>query len=367
MTVELVTIRDVELAAVGDWPTEKGWGRFTADDLAAMAVHAARTEGFTPRIKLGHGASGIGAVPAWGRVENVRVEGDKLLGDLTHVPSTLAAVMPSALPGRSIEAVRGRKDTDGSTIPMVMTGLALLGVEEPAISSLADLHAVMVGETDLVIHAAASLAGLTVDEFQQRHLGVVDSRGETTTNSTKDTRVSDDTKKADEKAAADKAAEEKAAADAAATKAADEKAAKDAEAKKADDEAKAAEAAKADEKAVKLPEGVVPIDAKVLKQMQDQIASLTASHEEQVAASRTSYIEDAIGAGKFAPAQRDQYTALLDAAPDATKALIDAMPTQVVPVHAERGHQGDADGVSSDELTPDELAAYEARYGKNEA
>jgi len=352
VTVKLVKIPNVELAAVGDWPTEKGWGRFTHDDLESMATHASRTEsGFSPRIKLGHGASGIGAVPAYGRVENVRVEGDKLIGDLTHVPEPLASVMPSALPGRSIEAVRGRKAQDGSTIPMVMTALALLGVEEPAIDSLADLHATMVGETELVIHAAASLAGLSVDEFQKLAAGAVDSPGERT--ATEDEIVPDENDKPEEETAPDAATEEAPAAEDTdeATEAAPES-----------DETANDEAAPA---AVKLPEGVVPIDSKRLAAMEEQIATLLAAQEEQIAASRDSYLDDAISAGKFAPAQRAQYADLLEKAPETTRALIDAMPSSI-PVHAERGHMGDADGVSTD-LTPEEQAAYEARYGKNEA
>lgn len=344
MPVEMVTIPNVELAAVGTWPTAQGNGRMTLEDLQSMAEHATDPRvGFRPRVKIGHGNTGPGAAPAWGRVENVRVEGDKLLGDLTHVPKKLAEIRPIAFPGVSVEFVRNRRTEDGRTVKAALKAAALLGTEEPAVAAIADastvddLHRVMVGEDELVVHAAATLAGMTVEEF----VTVGDSAGDEQ-HATEDEIVPDENPTPSETPGETPAVQPSETPAAPTTTPA-------APAAPSGDPAPS-ETPAPTESVAGLPEGVIPVDKAVWEDTQKRLKALEEQAEEQVAASRDTYLDDAINAGKFAPAQRDTYADLLERAPDTTRALIDAMPEQQVPVHAERGHAGSPDEASSDEF-----------------
>lgn len=152
-------IPDVEICHVGEnWPvmadgTEDG--TFTPEDLAAAVAAQDDPSVRTPVIKFGHTAAAAGkltlgdAAPVWGRATNLRLadEGMTLVADFEGVPVWLAEILPSAYPSRSIEAKRNTMSDIGHTHDLVITGVALLGVELPAISTLADVQAVWSART----------------------------------------------------------------------------------------------------------------------------------------------------------------------------------------------------------------------------
>ncbi len=163
----LTVIPGVELLEVGiNWPlmsdgTEDG--TFTPDDLAAAVAAAAGDPSVrAPVVKFGHTAAldplGDGA-PVWGRATNLRLanEGMTLVCDLAGVPSWLADVMASAWPSRSIEGRRNVTSETGKAHGLVIDAVALLGVELPAISTLAEVRAVWAART-------AESANVTVKE-----------------------------------------------------------------------------------------------------------------------------------------------------------------------------------------------------------
>jgi hypothetical protein len=143
----LVTIPDVELVAVGTWHSITGETTFTYDDLAE-AVSALDCPGVrNPVIKLGHDeedGSGIrwDGEPAVGWIANMQLSGNgaKINGDLTGMPAWLASVLPSAYPDRSIEMYRPFKCQIGHSHPAVITAVALLGVNHPAVGVLRSLQ-----------------------------------------------------------------------------------------------------------------------------------------------------------------------------------------------------------------------------------
>src|SRR4051812_45213416 len=92
-------------------------------------------------VKLGHTDPRFDGEPAVGRLDNLRMDasGDVLLADLVGVPAPLAAILNSAYPSRSVEAVVGVLTASGDRYGLVVTGLALLGETAPAIQSLADV------------------------------------------------------------------------------------------------------------------------------------------------------------------------------------------------------------------------------------
>jgi hypothetical protein len=74
-------------------------------------------------------------------VTNLRVTdgGNTLVGDFTDIPGWLSHILPETWPQRSIEASLDYSD-NGRTWPFVLTAVALLGTEWPAVSTLADLR-----------------------------------------------------------------------------------------------------------------------------------------------------------------------------------------------------------------------------------
>jgi hypothetical protein len=143
--LETRDIPNVEILSVG---THDGSGCptggcvFTSDDLDELArnFHAA---GLDLPLKLGHGSDqrllqeeGLPAA-GWGR--NVRRFGDKLIADLIKVPAKVADLIDvGAYRHRSIEMARN-VSFGGRKFARLLTGIALLGEELPAVNNLADM------------------------------------------------------------------------------------------------------------------------------------------------------------------------------------------------------------------------------------
>ncbi|MDO3315710.1 hypothetical protein P5V96_21185 [Mycobacteroides abscessus subsp. abscessus] len=161
---DLRTIRGVELVKVGSWEISTGtWAVTTADLQAAVAAHAAGVLR-KPVIKLGHAGPMRDAAPALGHVDGLRLtdDGQTLVGDLVNVPARLAAVLASAYPDRSVEALIDYQDTDGTVWPLVLSALSLLGATAPGIDTLRSLQDV----TDLYGVAASRRIALATGQFR---------------------------------------------------------------------------------------------------------------------------------------------------------------------------------------------------------
>lgn len=158
---ELVTIPNVELIEVGTWESMSGTWTWTTEDIAA-AVEAqddpAVQDGI---IRLGHIDPRFDGEPSIGKVQNLRVSDDgmTLVGDLVGVPAWLADIVPSAFPRRSAEGYFDYTTSTGTKHRFVLTGVALLGVSPPAISTLEDIKALYDGELELVAAASKPAAG----------------------------------------------------------------------------------------------------------------------------------------------------------------------------------------------------------------
>lgn len=158
-----LTIRQgVELAKAGTWNTSTGKWTCTRAQIAdaVRAGHRFRP----PIVKPGHVDSRFDGEPALGRVLNLRAsdDGDTLLGDL-EIPDWLDEQLHVAYPHRSVEADLGVETADGERYAAVVTGLALLGVTPPAISSLAELQARMAGPGQEPGYVAASAVAASFD------------------------------------------------------------------------------------------------------------------------------------------------------------------------------------------------------------
>jgi hypothetical protein len=76
-------------------------------------------------------------------VRNLRVDEERgaLVGDLEDVPTELASIIPTAFRRRSVEIGWNVRTPAGRRYRAALTGLALLGVQAPAVKGLADVLA----------------------------------------------------------------------------------------------------------------------------------------------------------------------------------------------------------------------------------
>lgn len=154
----LTTVQDVPVVRTGiEYPLASGPTTFTAEDLAEAVAAQDDPAVPQPRIWLGHPdderihgvrlpgqASAIGSgEPAIGKVTNMRLveDGNTIEGDLEGVPVWVANIMASAFPSRSIEGRFNVVTPTGNNWRLVITGLALLGISFPGISTLEDIAA----------------------------------------------------------------------------------------------------------------------------------------------------------------------------------------------------------------------------------
>lgn len=136
----LSNVPGVELARTGQWSASTGVSTITRDDLAAAVAAMDCPAVRDPIIKLGHTDPRFDGEPAFGRITNLSVRNAcSLVGDLTGMPGWLGPILASAYPSRSIEGEWNHRCAVGHVHSFVITGLALLGITEPAIGSLAPL------------------------------------------------------------------------------------------------------------------------------------------------------------------------------------------------------------------------------------
>lgn len=167
---DLVRIPRVPILSTGTYQLGTGEFTFTEEDLIAAAAAPATDAAVQwPRVKIdglsdSFNPDAHGGEPAFGRVENLEVDGQTLYGDFL-VPPGLAAVIDWAYPARSVEgapaSVMGPTAT-GKTHELIITAVALLGVDLPGVSTLPDLMEVLAqfgGESPEQVAVMATVAG----------------------------------------------------------------------------------------------------------------------------------------------------------------------------------------------------------------
>lgn len=137
---------DVEIFAVGTW---NGYS-FGKEDLIEMAVNFhALTDYHQVPLKFGHNDEQpfTDGQPSLGWVSDVKVDGTKLIATFVDVPEIVYNAMEAKLYRNvSIELDMG-VEHKGSYYGWVLSGVALLGADIPAVNTLADLQAYM-GRTE---------------------------------------------------------------------------------------------------------------------------------------------------------------------------------------------------------------------------
>lgn len=157
---QLTTVAGVQIIKTGiEYPLSSGPTTFTPEDLADAVAAQDDPAIPQPRIWLGHfnderihgkrsqGLPSSGE-PALGKVTNMRLEdeGNTIVGDLTGVPIWFANIMGSAFPSRSIEGLFNFKTVTGKTWRLVISGLAMLGVVWPGVTTIEDIASLFTEE-----------------------------------------------------------------------------------------------------------------------------------------------------------------------------------------------------------------------------
>lgn len=134
------SIRGVEVFRVGKWNGTE----FTMGDLLGMVKAFRETrKAVMPFLKLGHNDEQDilrkDDLPAAGWVDDLYMEGDRLVADFSGIPGKVFDLLErGAYRTRSIEIWRN-VNIAGQTYPWLLTAVALLGAELPAVEGLNDI------------------------------------------------------------------------------------------------------------------------------------------------------------------------------------------------------------------------------------
>lgn len=153
----------VEIFAVGKWNGME----FTKEDLnlIANAFHSLGNNHQVP-LKMGHNDEQpfTDGQPALGWVTDVFVSGDKLVAKFSDVPDVVMGAFESKLYRNvSVELDFG-VEYKSSFFPLVLSGVALLGADIPAVNTLADLQAYM-SKSELKHEKRAAFSAVSGKKF----------------------------------------------------------------------------------------------------------------------------------------------------------------------------------------------------------
>lgn len=319
--------------------TAKGGDFYSVDDLRAFAAKAHELSGEVRiPIKLGHSPqqallreSGLfdeHGQPAAGWIENLRVEGEKLLGDAKRVPKKLAELVKvGAFRTRSVEQRNYTSQRTGKQHGWVIDGLALLGGKAPAVRTLDDIVALYSApDADLPELGGEPDEGVRTINFSAGSITGSRMADAPLTLTPEQTAAVAKALGAEPK---DLAPEKLLAAIESATKAA-ETAAADKSKTDLDEAQKKLADAETELKALKAAAGSSGETGKelaeTLKKLADEAKAGVAAAEELRVMRRDTLIDNTIRRGALEPALRKQYAELYDASPDLTKATLEAMP-----------------------------------------
>lgn len=141
-------ILGVEIFAAGKWkPSNAKPVEITEQDLDEMVKSfdaLGQESGFSPALKLGHTETekyfgdGKGA-PRLGSVSRIWREGKKILADFANVPEALVDLMRNRRYNQVSVEVFPTYEYEGKTYRNLLSAVALLGAELPAVKGLKDL------------------------------------------------------------------------------------------------------------------------------------------------------------------------------------------------------------------------------------
>lgn len=163
-------LNDVEVFAVGTWNNQK----FITEDLQLIATNTMKLlldNNHKPPLKLGHdpeqafwakGEPILGQYdgdPALGWISNLRMSGDKILADFVDVPEVVVNAIEKGL-YKTVSIELRYIDYVG----YIITAVALLGADLPAVKSLDDLQSYLTENIIGTIDVSPQSSPLTFSE-----------------------------------------------------------------------------------------------------------------------------------------------------------------------------------------------------------
>lgn len=126
---DMHTLEGVEIFRAGTWNGDK----YTVVDLDAM-VDAFGKVGFTPAVKLGHEAES--GERAWGWIDNIKRIGESLFADLRDITNDVYLIIKEHGFDRVSSEIIWDFERNGEVFRRVLSAVALLGSEVPAVNLL---------------------------------------------------------------------------------------------------------------------------------------------------------------------------------------------------------------------------------------
>jgi len=135
-------IREVEIFSVGTWKGSRKVtvdSRFLDDMIYSFNMLNAMVPGFEAPLKIGHNDR-VGE-PAYGWVDNLRRDGDKIVADFVDVPDAMIDAIKKRHYNTVSVEVYPTVEYAGDVFRNVLGAVALLGAEWPAVKGLKPLSA----------------------------------------------------------------------------------------------------------------------------------------------------------------------------------------------------------------------------------
>jgi len=139
--VETYSKDDVEIFATGTWNGEK----YTDEDLENMVDNFEffKNRGFKVPLKLGHDRNQKLAqkdgLPALGWITSLKKVGNKLVAKIEGIPKLIKSLIERGAYGRFSSEIFWNFKYNGNIYRRVLCGVALLGADVPAVSSISDI------------------------------------------------------------------------------------------------------------------------------------------------------------------------------------------------------------------------------------
>ena len=136
----LKTIKNVEIFSAGTWNGDT----YSNEDLDAMVSAFNDTKSkFRPNLKLGHSKDQKllqqDGMPAAGWIGNLKREGEKLIADFVDIPEKIYQLLINKAYRKVSSEIYHNIDIIGQKFSHMLSGVALLGSDLPAVGTLDDI------------------------------------------------------------------------------------------------------------------------------------------------------------------------------------------------------------------------------------
>ena len=135
-------IDGVEIFAAGTWNGDT----YTLEDLQNLVkAFGATRDALKPYLKIGHSETQKllerDALPAAGWIENLRLDGDRLVADFKRVPKKIYDLITAGAYRRVSSEIYVNFEHGGVVWPFALKAVSILGGETPAVATLDDIVA----------------------------------------------------------------------------------------------------------------------------------------------------------------------------------------------------------------------------------